>query len=59
MSADIDAQLSGQPGDPVHGAARETFSGQSLNAWLDTAAGQALAAQYGGRAQAAAALAEE
>lgn len=37
---------------------REHFTSQSLNAWLDTPAGEALAAQHGGRAQAAAALAE-
>lgn len=35
---------------------RENFTNQSLNAYLDTPAGQALAAQHGGRAQAAAAL---
>jgi hypothetical protein len=59
MTADQDftPELCGKPGDPVHGASRENFSGQSLNAYLDTAGGQALAAQYGGRAQAAEALA--
>ena len=36
---------------------REHFTNQSLNAYLDTAGGQALVAMHGGRAQAAQALA--
>ena len=37
---------------------REHHTAQSLNAWLDTPAGEALAAMHGGRYQAAAAMAE-
>jgi hypothetical protein len=38
---------------------REHLTGQGINAYLDTAGGKALAAQYRGRQQAAAALAQQ
>jgi hypothetical protein len=56
--SDLSLALSGRAGDPVRLPSRETFSTQGMNHWLDSPGGQALAAQYGGRAQAAQALAE-
>lgn len=58
MTADIDAVLSGKPGDPLPPPGRENFNARGLNAWLDSNAGQVLVAQWDGRQAAAQALAD-
>src|ERR1700685_842557 len=56
VDSDFIPELCGKPGDPPPPAGRENFSRQALNAYLDTAGGQAQIAVYGSRQGAADAM---